>query len=323
MGFDGHEPGDLNEIDVSRIASENFKTEHNEMIIGVEEYFKDLDKMIYHLDEPYGGGLPLWHVLKEAGKNFGVILTGLGGDELFGNFGRWTLLEKTHYKVFLKNKFHFDTLFFNRKYFFSENLKSELINKELKSSASKYLKDIIDKNDLTNMRDKIMYLDLKTQLQDEYCNMVNKFSMANQIEARAPFLDNDFTDLIFSISSKIRTSRKDFKYLLRESMKEIIPKQNINNRKRGFIGLESRKQNFDFKELNNNLFSPNKIKSQNVLNIDFVKKFLKSFEEKGYYKENVGVFIKNYDYKSLWGLIMFQKWYDIFLDKKNNNFQLN
>lgn len=322
MGFDGHEPGDLNEINVSRIASEIFKTEHNEMIIGSEEYFRDLDKMIYHLDEPYGGGLPLWHVLKEAGKNFGVILTGLGGDELFGNFGRWTLLEKTHYKV-LRNKFHFDTLFFNRKYFFSENLKSKLINKELKSSASKYLKDIIDKNDLTNIRDKIMYLDLKTQLQDEYCNMVNKFSMANQIEARAPFLDNEFTNLIFSISSKIRTGKKDFKYLLRESMKEIIPKQNINNRKRGFIGLESRKQNFDFRELNNNLFSPNKIKSQNVLNIDFIKKFLKSFEEKGYYKENFGIFTKNYGYKSLWGLIMFQKWYDIFLDKKNNNFQLN
>ena len=185
------------------------------------------------------------------------------------------------------------------------------------------MKDIIDKNDLTNIRDKIMYLDLKTQLQDEYCNMVNKFSMANQIEARAPFLDNEFTNLIFSISSKIRTGKKDFKYLLRESMKEIIPKQNINNRKRGFIGLESRKQNFDFRELNNNLFSPNKIKSQNVLNIDFIKKFLKSFEEKGYYKENFGIFTKNYGYKSLWGLIMFQKWYDIFLDKKNNNFQLN
>ena len=257
MGFDGHEPGDLNEINVSRIASEIFKTEHNEMIIGSEEYFRDLDKMIYHLDEPYGGGLPLWHVLKEAGKNFGVILTGLGGDELFGNFGRWTLLEKTHYKV-LRNKFHL-ILYFLIENIFSENLKSKLINKELKSSASKYLKDIIDKNDLTNIRDKIMYLDLKTQLQDEYCNMVNKFSMANQIEARAPFLDNEFTNLIFSISSKIRTGKKDFKYLLREFMKEIIPKQNINNRKRGFIGLESRKQNFDFRELNNNLFSQIKL----------------------------------------------------------------
>ena len=198
-----------------------------------------------------------------------------------------------------------------------------MINKKLESSASKYLKDIIDKDDLTNIRDKIMYLDLKTQLQDEYCNMVNKFSMANQIEARAPFLDNEFTNLIFSISSEIRTSKKDFKYLLRESMKEIIPKQNLNNRKRGFIGLESRKQNFNFKELNNTLFSANKIKSQDIFNVDFIKNFLKSFEEKGYYKENLGIFTKNYGYKSLWGLIMFQKWYDIFLDKKNNNFNLN
>ena len=87
--------------------------------------------------------------------------------------------------------------------------------------------------------------------------------------------------------------------------------------------MNQENKNFDFRELNNNLFSPNKIKSQNVLNIDFIKKFLKSFEEKGYYKENFGIFTKNYGYKSLWGLIMFQKWYDIFLDKKNNNFQLN
>ena len=322
MGFDGHEPGDLNEIEVSKIAAKKFNTNHTEMIIGSNDYFNDLDKMIYHLDEPYGGGLPLWHVLKETGKNFGVILTGLGGDELFGNFGRWTLLEKTHYNT-LKNKFHFDTLFFNRKYFFSENLKSKLINKEYKSSASTYLKEIIDKDDLTNMRDKIMYLDIKTQLQDEYCNMVNKFSMANQIEARAPFLDNDFTNLIFSISSNIRTSKKDFKYLLRESMKEIIPKQNLNNRKRGFIGLESRKQNFNFKELKQNLFSQNKMKSQGVFNFNEITNFLNSFEKNGNYKEKNFIFTKNYNYKSLWGLIMFQKWYDIFIDKNNNNYQLN
>ena len=59
-----------------------------------------------------------------------------------------------------------------------------------------------------NIRDKIMYLDIKTQLQDEYCNVVNKFSMANQIEARAPFLDIEFSNLIFEVSSKIRTSKK-------------------------------------------------------------------------------------------------------------------
>ena len=39
------------------------------MISNTNDYFNDLNKMIYHLDEPYGGGLPLWHVLNEAEKN--------------------------------------------------------------------------------------------------------------------------------------------------------------------------------------------------------------------------------------------------------------
>ena len=142
--------------------------------------------MIYHLDEPYGGGLPLWHILKQSGKKFGVILTGLGGDELFGNFGRWTLLEKTMFNTF-NNKFQFDTLFFNRKYFFSKKLKNKIILNNSKNSTSQYLLGVMNRKKDYNIRDKIMYLDIITQLQDEYCTVVNKFSMANQIEARAPF----------------------------------------------------------------------------------------------------------------------------------------
>ena len=320
MGFDGHAPGDLNELNASRIASRAFETNHTEMIINSEDYFRDLDKMIYHLDEPYGGGLALWPVLKEAGKKFGVILTGLGGDELFGNFGRWTLLEKTKYDFF-QSSFQFDTLFFNRKYFFSENLKKKLLNKNTNSSASEYLENTMKNSGLKNIRNKIMYLDLKTQLQDEYCNMVNKFSMANQIEARAPFLDNEFTNLMFSISSELRTSKSDFKYLLRQSMKDVIPKENLHNRKRGFIGLEAKKQNFNFRELKENLFNKTKIKSQGIFSHKILEEFIISFEKKGFYKEKIGIFTKNYNNKSLWGLIMFQKWYDIFIEKKNTNFQ--
>ena len=109
-----------------------------------------------------------------------------------------------------------------------------------------------------NIRNKIMYLDLKTQLQDEYCNVVNKFSMANQIEARAPFLDNEFTNCMFKVSSKIRTSKKDFKYLLRIISKDLIPKKNLYNRKIGFIGLESQNMNYNFSEIKNVLFKKKK-----------------------------------------------------------------
>ena len=316
LAFDGYAAGNLNELEVSRIAAKNFKTNHHEMISNTRDYFKDLNKMIYHLDEPYGGGLPLWHVLKEAGKKFGVILTGLGGDELFGNFGRWTLLEKTRYDFF-NNKMQFETLFFNRKYFFTEKTKKKLLNEKHHSNTVDYFLKIMDQKPDYNIRDKIMYLDLKTQLQDEYCNMVNKFSMANQIEARAPFLDNEFTDKMFKVPSILRTSKNDFKFLLRKLMKEIIPKENLNNRKRGFVGLESQILNYDFNEIKDNLFNEKKIKKQDIFNYKFVHEFISSFQKKNTYTEK-GIFPKKYTYKSLWALIMFQKWYDIFVSKEDN-----
>ena len=317
LGFKGFKSGDLNETKLANIAAKHFRTNHTEVAINTKDYFEDLDKMIYHLDEPYGGGLPLWHILKQSGKKFGVILTGLGGDELFGNFGRWTLLEKTMFNLF-NNKYQFDTLFFNRKYFFSEKLKNKIILKNSSNPTSQYLLSIMNKKKYYDIRNKIMYLDLKTQLQDEYCNVVNKFSMANQIEARAPFLDNEFTNLMFKISSKIRTSKKDFKYLLRNILKGLIPDQNLYNRKIGFIGLESQKMNYNFFGIRNILFNKKKIDAQSILNHSEIQKFIIPFENGGQYKENINFFKKKYSYKSLWALIMFQKWYDIFIEKKND-----
>lgn len=317
LGFKGYQSGDLNETAFANIAAKHFGTNHTKVEIDTENYFQDLDKMIYHLDEPYGGGLPLWHVLKEAGKKFGVILTGLGGDELFGNFGRWTLLEKTMFDKF-NSKYQFDTLFFNRKYFFSEKLKNQIILNNSKNSTSQYLLDIMNKKKQYNTRNKIMYLDLKTQLQDEYCNVVNKFSMAHQIEARAPFLDNEFTNCIFKVSSKIRTSRKDFKYLLRTISKDIIPKKNLHNKKIGFIGLESQNMKYNFLEIKNVLFKKEKINAQSILNYKSVQEFITPFENGNQFKERINIFEKKYTFKSLWALIMFQKWYDIFIEKKND-----
>ena len=51
------------------VSANYFNTNHQEIIINQKEYFEDLDKMIYHLDEPYGGGLPFWHIFKKAAKN--------------------------------------------------------------------------------------------------------------------------------------------------------------------------------------------------------------------------------------------------------------
>ena len=179
-----------------------------------------------------------------------------------------------------------------------------------------YLYNKISDKNLINIRNKICHLDLTTQLPDEYCNMTNKFSMANQIEARAPFLDNNLTDLMQKVPHNIRTNKNDFKYLLRNAVKEILPEQNLYNRKRGFVGLESQKIQHDFHLIKNEIFNKDKILKQGIFDYQTLKNFLISFEKKGKFTEftNLG-YKKNYGYKSLWALIMFQKWHDIFLTK--------
>tara|TARA_B100001996_G_scaffold367077_1_gene338354 strand:- start:126 stop:569 length:444 start_codon:yes stop_codon:yes gene_type:complete len=144
--------------------------------------------------------------------------------------------------------------------------------------------------------------------------------MAHGIEARVPFLDNEITDLMQKIPAEYRTSKKDFKYLLRESVKKILPLENLFNKKRGFIGLESQKQNYNFENLINNLFNENKIKKQGILNEKFIYEFLNSFKSKDCFieKKTFGLFNKIYSYKSLWALIMYQLWYDIFIEKDNS-----
>ena len=49
----------------------------------------------------------------------------------------------------------------------------------------------------------------------------------------------------------------------------------------------------------------------------FLKEFVESFQNNNEYVER-GFFSKKYSYKSLWSLIMFQKWYDIFVSKEDN-----
>ena len=171
--------------------------------------------------------------------------------------------------------------------FFKDSLKNKLLlnNNENFESTSKLMFKRLNNANSENIRDKIFNLDLTNQLPDEYCNMTNKFSMANQIEARAPFLDNDLTNLMQTVPSNLRTNKKDFKYLLRETVKEILPKENLYNRKRGFVGLESQAIKHNFEYIKYELFNKDKIKKDQVFSYDFLSNFLNCYQKYGMYRD--------------------------------------
>ena len=76
------------------------------------------------------------------------------------------------------------------------------------------------------------------------------------------------------------------------------------------MGLESQKISHNFDILINETFEKNKIIRQGI----FHEKFLVSFKNSGKFTETINFgYKKTYNEKSLWAIIMFQKWYDIFI----------
>jgi len=94
VGFRGEDEQAWNELELARLVAEKWETEHHEIVLEPEELLSDLVQMVWHLDEPYGGGLPSWYVFREMARDVKVGLTGTGGDELFGNYGKFRIYEQ-------------------------------------------------------------------------------------------------------------------------------------------------------------------------------------------------------------------------------------
>ncbi|HEX6188937.1 MAG TPA: asparagine synthase (glutamine-hydrolyzing) [Pyrinomonadaceae bacterium] len=95
LGFASDDEAAWNELNLARKVAERFETDHQEVILRPEELLDDLVSMVWHLDEPYGGGLPSWYVFRMMSREVKVGLTGTGGDELFGNYGKYSPFENS------------------------------------------------------------------------------------------------------------------------------------------------------------------------------------------------------------------------------------
>lgn len=94
LGFAGDGAAALDELPLARQVAERWGTDHHELVLQPQDLLRDLLKMVWYLDEPYGGGLPSWYVFQFMQRNVTVGMTGTGGDELFGDYGRFVGLER-------------------------------------------------------------------------------------------------------------------------------------------------------------------------------------------------------------------------------------
>tara|TARA_Y100000022_G_C13246025_1_gene374847 strand:- start:21 stop:1898 length:1878 start_codon:yes stop_codon:yes gene_type:complete len=275
-----------------------FKTEHYQMVLKAGDMERCLKSLTWHLEEPrVGQSYPNFYAAKLTSKFVKVVLSGTGGDELFGGYP-WRYYRGARAKSFEE--------YIDNYYQYWQRL---LSNTEIKAVFSPIWKDVNHiltrdifrnvfkkhKNKLSSPEDYInhsLYFEAKTFLHGLLI-VEDKLSMAHSLENRVPFMDNDLVDFamncpvglklnnlsnVINIDENDHVSKKnkyfkktnDGKQILREVMTNHLPKIITEAPKKGFSSPDAswfKGESIDFVKntLINNKASINEIFDKNAL----------------------------------------------------------
>ncbi len=242
--------------------SYHFKTEHYEMVLKAGDMERVLPKLAWHLEEPrVGQSYPNYYAAQLASKFVKVVMSGAGGDELFGGYP-WR-----YYRAVVNDDFE---QYIDKYYAFWQRL---IPNAQIKQVFSPIWDDVkhvwtrdifrdVFKHHADNLytpEDYInhsLYFEAKTFLHGLLV-VEDKLSMAHGLESRVPFLDNDLVDFAMrcpvhlklnNLSNVVRLNEnesgsktakyfektRDGKQILRDVMHRYIPGDVTKAEKQGF-----------------------------------------------------------------------------------------
>lgn len=239
-----------------------FKTEHYEMVLKAGDMERCMPKLVRHLEEPrVGQSYPNYYAAQLAGKFVKVVLSGAGGDELFGGYP-WR-----YYRATVCTDFED---YIDQYYLYWQRLVDNTHIKTMFAPVWDDVKDVWTRdifrdvflthdNELGRPEDYInysLYFEAKTFLHGLFI-VEDKLSMAHGLEARVPFMDNDLVDFAMQCpvnlklnnlaevvrinenesgnkQSKYFQKTRDGKQILRDVMRRYIPDEIANAEKQGF-----------------------------------------------------------------------------------------
>ncbi|MBC8046653.1 MAG: asparagine synthase (glutamine-hydrolyzing) [Fimbriimonadaceae bacterium] len=284
------------------------------VVDGNIDILKDFDKMIWHLDEPQADVAPLYvqNVCNAAIQNgIKVMLSGVGGDDLFSGYRRHQALFFDKYLQYVpgfmmqwvgdalqKRNFQnpsvrriskllkhssFEKLHRIVGYFewfpvkehlnlFTLDVQQTLIDYDPDEYLFRLLKQLPEDTDTLN---KMLFLDLKTFLVDHNLNYTDKMGMACGVEVRVPFLDLELVNFAMHLPVKYKMKGLTTKYLLRQLSKKYLPDEIVHRSKTGFGAPVRKWIMHDLDEMIYERLNPKLLREQGIFQFDSVLKLIK------------------------------------------------
>ncbi|MGC8771620.1 MAG: asparagine synthase (glutamine-hydrolyzing) [Brevinematia bacterium] len=261
----GFEDNFYDESFYSLLVSKKLNTNHHHFIFDCSKVKHFLPFIVKYMDEPCGDQalLPLYWLSHEARKYVTVVLSGEGGDEIFGGYSYYNqgLLEDL--RVFKKRFIHFllkrgpetEILFLksflDEKRFITKSnfplisdlyIRSNIIRGfdyekvGCKIENSRWYKKLSENfNKIKDPLRKLQYIDIKSWLPDDLLSKFDRMTMANSLEGRAPYLDHNLVKFAFNLPKEFKISAQQNKKALRDAFSDKIPEEILHRKKQGFI----------------------------------------------------------------------------------------
>jgi asparagine synthase (glutamine-hydrolysing) len=263
----GFEEAGYDELPHARRVAAHLGTEHHEFVVKPDA-LGILDRVVWHFDEPFAdpSAIPTWYVSEMARRHVTVVLSGDGGDELFGGYTRYlphprvasfdrlapgvgravaaatwrALPHGTRGKNFLRHVArnpqgrYVDSVTF---YHLDERaaLLSPAVRAELRGwDAEAYFSRPFARLAHLPLKAQLMAFDFETYLAEDCLVKVDRMSMAHSIESRVPLLDHLVIEFAASLPAALKMPGDRLKHLLKELAFSLVPKEILDRPKQGF-----------------------------------------------------------------------------------------
>jgi asparagine synthase (glutamine-hydrolysing) len=261
------------DVEWSRKVAELLPVDYHETLL-TPDLTELLPKLVYQMDAPViDMAIPSFLISEQARQTQKVMLSGMGGDEIFAGYPRQEAMQiaakldfiptavrrplmktvdallygglKGKLTAPLRNAKKFAksaALDFENRYlgfgtYFTDEMKRNLYSENLRENefdAYRYHKEFFAKCQNASPLNRLLYVDFKTFMPALNLDTTDKTSMAANLEVRVPFLNRELVELSTKIPTNLKINGFQRKYILKKAVESILPKEIIWRKKAGF-----------------------------------------------------------------------------------------
>jgi asparagine synthase (glutamine-hydrolysing) len=263
---------EFSEAKYARLVADKFGTDHTEIKLSPEEFLKDLPNALAAMDHPSGDG-PNTYIVSKATKEAGVtmVLSGLGGDELFAGYDifkrsvdlhskRWlssfpkfmrkgiggslkvlkpSVSSNKIYEILKADRMHFEFTYpISRQVLLDKQILKLLQQNQLPENwVFEKVNDLVGEKSAgirLPLLSKVSVAEISTYMQNVLLRDTDQMSMNSALEVRVPFLDHELVEFALGIPDKHKFPNYP-KQLLVESLGDLLPDEVVHRPKMGFV----------------------------------------------------------------------------------------